>query len=57
LPDEVVIIGGHTDSWDCQKLGCQGAHDDGQGVVLALEIIRVLHEGTTLYGCMLLCTL
>jgi carboxypeptidase Q len=57
LPDEVVIIGGHTDSWDCRKLGCQGAHDDGQGVVLALEIIRVLHEGTTLYGCMLLCTL
>lgn len=45
FPDEVVIIGGHTDSWDCQKLGCQGAHDDGQGVVLAMEIIRVLHEG------------
>jgi carboxypeptidase Q len=45
FPDEIVIIGGHTDSWDCQKLGCQGAHDDGQGVILSMEIIRVLYEG------------
>ena len=28
--DEVVLIGGHTDSWECHHLGCQGAHDDGQ---------------------------
>lgn len=44
LPEEVVIIGGHTDSWDCQFGCCQGAHDDGQGVVIALEIVRILHE-------------
>lgn len=43
-PEEVVLLGGHTDSWDCQNLGCQGAHDDGQGVVIALEIIKVLHQ-------------
>ena len=45
FPEEVVLVGGHTDCWDCQKDGCQGAHDDGQGVVLSLEIIRLLHEG------------
>jgi Zn-dependent M28 family amino/carboxypeptidase len=43
-PEEIVIVGGHTDSWDCQFAGCQGAHDDGQGVVVALETIRILHE-------------
>ena len=30
-PDEVVVIGGHLDSWDVG----QGAHDDGGGVVAA----------------------
>lgn len=44
LPEEVVIIGGHTDCWDCQHGCCQGAHDDGQGVVISLEIIRILHK-------------
>lgn len=24
FPDEVVLVGGHTDSWDCQNDGCQG---------------------------------
>ncbi len=43
-PEEIVIIGGHTDSWDCQHTSCQGAHDDGQGVVISLEIIRLLHK-------------
>ena len=43
LPEEIVIIGGHTDCWDCQFGCCQGAHDDGQGVVIALEIIRILN--------------
>jgi len=28
-PDEIVVIGGHLDSWDVG----QGAHDDGAGVV------------------------
>ena len=38
LPDEVVLIGGHLDSWDVG----QGAIDDGAGVVIALESMRLL---------------
>ena len=34
FPDEIVVIGGHLDSWD---LG-EGAHDDGTGVVQSLEV-------------------
>ncbi len=37
-PDEVVVMGGHTDSWDVG----QGAMDDGGGVVVAWEALRVL---------------
>jgi carboxypeptidase Q len=37
-PDEVVVIGGHIDSWDVG----QGAMDDGGGVVAAWEALRVL---------------
>jgi len=37
-PDEIVLIGGHLDSWDVG----QGAHDDGAGVVMVMETLRVL---------------
>ncbi len=37
-PDEVVVMGGHIDSWDVG----QGAMDDGGGVVAAWEAIRLL---------------
>jgi carboxypeptidase Q len=37
-PDEVVVLGGHTDSWDVG----QGAMDDGGGVVVAWEAVRLL---------------
>jgi Zn-dependent M28 family amino/carboxypeptidase len=37
-PDEVVVIGGHIDSWDVG----QGAHDDGVGVVVAMQAARLL---------------
>ena len=37
-PDEVVVIGGHLDSWDVG----QGAIDDGAGVVIAMETLRLL---------------
>ncbi|MCH8850676.1 MAG: M20/M25/M40 family metallo-hydrolase, partial [Chloroflexi bacterium] len=40
LPNEVIVIGGHLDSWD---LG-QGAHDDGGGCVIAMEAIHVLRK-------------
>jgi len=39
-PQEIVLVGGHLDSWDVG----QGAHDDGAGVVIALESLRVLRE-------------
>ena len=37
-PDEVVVLGGHTDSWDVG----QGAMDDGGGVVAAWEAVRLM---------------
>jgi carboxypeptidase Q len=37
-PDEVVVLGGHIDSWDVG----QGAMDDGGGVVAAWEAVRLL---------------
>ncbi len=40
LPNEVIVIGGHLDSWD---LG-QGAHDDGAGVTQSLEAVRILRQ-------------
>ncbi|MEE9133826.1 MAG: M28 family metallopeptidase [Gemmatimonadota bacterium] len=38
-PEEVVVLGGHIDSWDVG----QGAMDDGGGSVAAWEVIRLLH--------------
>jgi carboxypeptidase Q len=38
LPGEVVVFGGHIDSWDVG----QGAMDDGGGVMVAWEALRVL---------------
>ncbi len=40
LPDEVVVIGGHIDSWDTGH----GAHDDGGGCIIAMEAINVLRK-------------
>ena len=39
-PDEVVVIGGHIDSWDVG----QGAVDDAGGVVVAWEALRLIKE-------------
>ena len=38
LPDEVVLVGGHLDSWD---LGL-GAHDDAAGCAAAVEALRLI---------------
>ena len=40
LEDEIVVIGGHLDSWD---LGT-GAVDDGAGVAITMEVLRRLKE-------------
>ena len=37
-PDEVVVLGGHIDSWDVG----QGAMDDGGGVVASWEAVKLL---------------
>lgn len=37
-PEEVVVIGGHIDSWDVG----QGAMDDGGGSVVAWEAVRLM---------------
>ena len=39
-PDEVVVIGGHIDSWDVG----QGVHDDAGGCVVAWEALRLMHS-------------
>ncbi len=40
FPDEVIVIGGHLDSWDVG----QGAHDDAAGCVQSIEALRLLKE-------------
>jgi carboxypeptidase Q len=37
-PDELVVIGGHIDSWDVG----QGAHDDGAGCVVMMQALELL---------------
>lgn len=39
-PDEIVLIGGHIDSWDVGD----GAHDDGSGCLMAMEAALMLEE-------------
>jgi carboxypeptidase Q len=40
LPDEVVVVGGHIDSWDVGD----GAVDDGGGSVVAWEAVRLMKD-------------
>lgn len=37
-PNEIVLVGGHLDSWDKGT----GAHDDGSGIVHSIEVIRLI---------------
>ncbi len=37
FPDEVIMVGGHLDSWDKGH----GAHDDGAGCVQSMEVLRI----------------
>jgi hypothetical protein len=39
-PENIIVIGGHLDSWD---LG-EGAHDDGTGVVQSLEVAYLIKQ-------------
>jgi hypothetical protein len=37
-PEEIIVVGGHLDSWDKGT----GAHDDGAGCVQSIEALRLL---------------
>ena len=39
-PEEVVVVGGHIDSWDVG----QGAHDDGGACIASWEVLRLINE-------------
>ncbi|WP_083610380.1 M20/M25/M40 family metallo-hydrolase [Pontibacter flavimaris] len=39
-PDEIVLVGGHLDSWDVGE----GAHDDGTGCMQSIEVLRLFNE-------------
>lgn len=39
-PEEIMVVGGHLDSWD---LG-DGSHDDGAGSVQSMEVLRLLKK-------------
>lgn len=40
LPNEIVVLGAHIDSWDVG----QGASDDGAGCIAVMEALRVLRR-------------
>ncbi len=39
-PNEIILVGGHLDSWDVGE----GAHDDGAGCVQSMEVLRLLKK-------------
>jgi hypothetical protein len=40
LPEQVVVIGGHIDSWDVG----QGAQDDGSGIMASLQALAIIRK-------------
>lgn len=40
FPDEIILVGGHLDSWDVGE----GAHDDGSGCVHALQVMETFQK-------------
>ena len=39
-PEEIIIVGGHLDSWDVGE----GAHDDGAGCVQSMDVLQLLKK-------------
>ncbi len=40
FPNEIIVIGGHLDSWD----PAQGAHDDGAGCMQSMGVLDILKK-------------
>jgi carboxypeptidase Q len=40
FPNEVIVVGGHLDSWD----PAQGAHDDGAGCVQSMDVLYLMKQ-------------
>jgi hypothetical protein len=40
FPEEIIVVGGHLDSWD---LG-DGSHDDGAGCVQSMEVLNLIKK-------------
>lgn len=40
FPNEIIVVGGHLDSWD---LG-DGAHDDGAGIVQSMDVLHLFKK-------------
>ncbi len=38
FPNQIIVVGGHLDAWD----NGEGAHDDGAGIVQALQVLQTL---------------
>ncbi len=38
FPNEVIVVGGHLDSWD----PAQGAHDDGAGCMQSMDVLNLM---------------
>lgn len=38
FPDEIILVGGHLDSWDVGE----GAHDDGTGCVQSMDVLYLM---------------
>lgn len=52
-PNEIILVGGHLDSWDVGE----GAHDDGAGIVHALQVLplwqKIGHRPKRTFRCVL----
>lgn len=40
FPDEIILVGGHLDSWDVGE----GAHDDGTGCVQSISVVHTFKQ-------------
>jgi carboxypeptidase Q len=38
FPNEIIVVGGHLDSWDV----AQGAHDDGAGCMQSMDVLNLM---------------